>query len=111
MRAFYQFQQGPDESFDDFFERFDAQISTLETVGGILSLHPEIAQQIDQDDSQTQYEDLTEGQRAKVEEKASEAFLATAYLQASDPLGYARLVIKVELVYLLHKKPWPQTLQ
>jgi hypothetical protein len=25
MRAFYQLQQGPDESFDDFFERLDTQ--------------------------------------------------------------------------------------
>jgi hypothetical protein len=36
-------QQGADESFDDFFKRFDTQNSTLETVGGNISLHPGIA--------------------------------------------------------------------
>jgi hypothetical protein len=82
---FYQLQQRPDESVDDFFERFDTQISTLETVGGAFSVHPGIAQQIAQNDFQTEKEDLTDGQRAKVEEKASEAFLATAYLQACVP--------------------------
>jgi hypothetical protein len=39
IRAFYNLQQGPDESFDDFFERF----GTLETIGGGLCLHQGIA--------------------------------------------------------------------
>jgi hypothetical protein len=102
MRAFYQLQQGPDESFDDFFERFDTQIGTLETVGSSFSLHPGIAQQLAEDAFQ-----MDHGRRWR----RTHLKPATAYLQSCDPLRCARLVEKLEQDYLLHQKPWPQTLQ
>jgi hypothetical protein len=102
MRDFYNLTQGKQRNNQEYYDEFNSMVLTAEESGATIGLHPGSINDIILN-SAVDPQNPTEIEHVAATKKATDRYLAVAFLLGADPLWYGTLVEPIENEFLRNK--------